>query len=243
MLWRLDRPEALRSADEELTRRLTYQPLGKYWAFPLAERLAERLRPTRVRPNAVTVASAALMLAAAAGVAAGGSGPAAAAGIALAMAIALVLDTADGRLARLQGTSSAFGRWLDEFLDEMVDLALHAAIAWAAYARDGRPVWLLLGIAYVSGKYLFRVQSSLGDELQLRGATGPGPHVSFGSGPIRRDHGLVGFIRLLGHADLRWHLWIVLAAFGRLDIALAAYAIYFPVRTFAGAIRKGWRHG
>ena len=53
---------------------------------------------------------------------------------ALALALALVLDTADGRLARLQGTSSAFGRWLDQVLDELADLALHAAIAWAAFA-------------------------------------------------------------------------------------------------------------
>ena len=239
VLWRLDRPEAILSADEELTRRLTYQPIGKFWAFPLAERLAERLRPTRVRPNAVTVASAALMLGAAAGVAVGATGPAAAAGIALAMAIALVLDTADGRLARLQGTSSAFGRWLDEFLDEMVDLALHAAIAWSAFARDGRPVWLLLGIAYASGKYLFRVQSSLGDELERRDDR---PCISrCPREPAPR--GIAGFVRLLGHADLRWHLWIVLAAFGRLDVALVAYAVYFPVRTLAGAIGKGWRHG
>jgi phosphatidylglycerophosphate synthase len=237
-LWRLDRPEAILSADEELTRRLTYQPIGKFWAFPIAEWLAERLRPTRVRPNAVTMASAALMLGAAAGVAVGATGPAAAAGIALAMAIALVLDTADGRLARLQGTSTAFGRWLDEFLDEMVDLALHAAIAWSAFARDGRPVWLLLGIAYASGKYLFRVQSSLGDELERRTNRVHLPMTS-----RARGRGIAALVRLLGHADIRWHLWIVLAAFGRLDVALVAYAIYFPVRTLAGAIGKGWRHG
>ncbi len=230
------------SADEELTRRLTYQPIGKYWAFPLAERLAEWLRPTRIRPNAVTSASAALMLVAAAIVAAGATGPAAAAGIALAMALALVLDTADGRLARLQGTSSAFGRWLDEFLDEAVDLALHAAIAWSAFARDGRPVWLLLGIAYASGKYLFRVQSSLGDELERRTNALHLPPPSRLPATKVRARGIAALVRLLGHADVRWHLWIVLAAIGRLDFALVAYAIYFPVRTLAGAIRKGWRH-
>ena len=82
------------------------------------------------------------------------------------LALALVLDTADGRLARLQGTSSAFGRWLDQVLDELADLALHAAIAWAAFGRDGRPIWLLLGIVYASGKYLFLIQSLLGDELE-----------------------------------------------------------------------------
>ena len=42
----------------------------------------------------------------------------------------------------LQGTSSAFGRWLDQVLDELADMALHAAIAWAAFSRDGRPIWL-----------------------------------------------------------------------------------------------------
>jgi phosphatidylglycerophosphate synthase len=183
------------------------------------------------------------MLAASAGVAVGATGPAACVAIALAMAIALVLDTADGRLARLQGTGSAFGRWLDEFLDEMVDMALHAAIAWSAFARDGRPVWLLLGIAYASGKYLFRVQSSLGEELEGRSNA---PHLTVPSPMLAaraRTRGIAGLVRLLGHADLRWHLWIVLAAIGRLEIALAAYAIYFPTRTLAGAIRKGWRHG
>ena len=242
VLWRLDGPESLRSAEEELTRRLTYQPIGKYWAFPLAHRLADRLRPTFIRPNAVTMASAALMLFAAAGVAVGVDSPAAAAGIAAAMALALVLDTADGRLARLQGTCSAFGRWLDEFLDEMVDLVLHAAIAWSAFARDGRPIWLMLGIAYASGKYLFRVQSILGEQLEDRRKTSATHSPTLDLLHGRRRGRLTSLVRLLGHADLRWHLWIVLAAFQRLDIALAVYAIYFPARTLAAAIRKGWRH-
>lgn len=243
VLWRLDRPEAILSADEELIRRLSYQPLGKFWAFPLAERLAERLRPTRVRPNAVTVAASALMLVAAGLVAAGSTGAGASAAIALAMAVALVLDTADGRLARLQGTASAFGRWLDEVLDELVDLVLHAAIAWAAFVRDGRPAWLLLGMLYVSGKYMFRVQSSLGDELDRAGRAGGGPHLAMPAVRGRRPRGLADLVRLIGHADLRWHLWIVLAAVGRLEIALAAYAVYFPVRAVGGAIRRGWRRG
>jgi phosphatidylglycerophosphate synthase len=161
-------------------------------------------------------------------------------GIAAAMALALVLDTADGRLARLQGTSSAFGRWLDEFLDELVDLTLHAAIAWAAFFRDGRPVWLLLGMAYASGKYLFRVQSSLGDELEGRTNTRPRHSASLREGHFIRRISEV--VRLLGHADLRWHLWIVLAAVGRLDVALAAYAAYFPARALGASIRRGWRH-
>jgi hypothetical protein len=246
VLWRLDRPEAIFSADEELTHRLSYQPIGKYWAFPLARRLAEALCPTPVRPNLVTLTSAALMLAAAGLVAtgAGAAGWIGRAAVAAAMALALVLDTADGRLARLQGTCSSFGRWLDQFLDELTDLALHAAIAWWAFRRDGVPLWLLAGILYASGKYLFLVQSTLGDELERQsGLSGPIAR-SDGStrGPVRHPRGIAGLVHLAGHADVRWHLWIILAAVGRLDLALAAYAAYFPLRTLAGAIRKGARY-
>jgi hypothetical protein len=247
VLWRLDRPESLLTAEQELTRRISYQPLGKYWAFPLARRLAERLSPTSIKPNAVTLASGTLMLWAAALIAVGRTGWISQVTVALFLALALVLDTADGRLARLQGTSSAFGRWLDQVLDELADMALHAAIAWAAFCRDGQPIWLLLGILYASGKYLFVIQSLLGDELEGPGSnpttvlatSGQGRESTRGRKRIDR---LTGLVRLLGHADVRWHLWIIFALAGRLDVALGAYAAYFPARACAGVVKKGVRH-
>jgi hypothetical protein len=244
VIWRLDQPETLLAADAELTHRLTYQPIGKYWAFPLAQRLAEALRDSPVRPNVVTLAAAALMLLAAGLVAFGPTGWTGRAAVAAAMALALVLDTADGRLARLQGTSSAFGRWLDQSLDELTDLALHTAIAWAAFVRAGAPLWLLVGMAYAAGKYLFLVQSILGDDLERRSGDRPStrdlPVLRASSGPGAR--GLVAALRGIGHADIRWHLWIALAMVGRLDLALAGYAAYFPARALAGAARKGVRY-
>jgi phosphatidylglycerophosphate synthase len=242
VIWRLDRPESLLAADEELTRRLTYQPIGKYWAFPLARRLAEALASTSVRPNMVTLAAGALMLLAA-GLVATGAGAADWIGrlaVAALMALALVLDTADGRLARLQGTSSAFGRWLDQFLDELSDMALHAAIAWWSYSRAGLSHWLVIGMLYSAGKYLFLAQSTLGDELERRSSSRT--RVSGSDGAIRHPRGVAGLAYLVGHADVRWHLWIVLAAAGRLDFALVTYAAYFPLRVLAGAIRKGARY-
>jgi hypothetical protein len=247
VVWRLDRPESLSTVEQELSRRLNYQPLGKYWAFPLADRLADRLCPTSVRPNALTIASGGLMMAAAALVGAGIGVWLTRSVVALSLAAALVLDTADGRLARLQGTSSAFGQWLDQVVDEFVDLALHAAIAWAAFRSSGLPIWLVVGIIYASGKYLFLVQSLLGNELE-EGQREPSPNASLpGIGAVS-DQGrrgidrIAAMVRLLGHADLRWHLWIVLALIGRLDVALAAYAGYFVLRSLAGVVRKGVRY-
>jgi hypothetical protein len=178
----------------------------------------------------------------------------------------------------LQGTSSAFGRWLDQVLDELADLGLHAAIAWAAFAVAGHPMWLVLGIVYASGKYLFLVQSLLGDELerQAKERNGRAQLPEGEPGPLKRwfraaaafppallrvpspqpPQGgrrsesaaqvgftwLAGLLRNIGHADVRWHLWIALAILGRLEIALLAYAVYYPSRAVAGALRKGARY-
>ena len=61
--------------------------------------------------------------------------------------------------------------------------------------------------------------------------------------PLPRSVGpLKALARWAGHADVRWHLWIVLAALGRLDVALVAYAAYFPARAFVGAVRKAAQH-
>jgi phosphatidylglycerophosphate synthase len=247
VIWRLDRPESLASVEEELKRRSTYQPLGRYWAFPLADRLAERLLETSIRPNTLTLVAAGLMLSAAGVIAAGISGWTGRIAVAVCLSLALVLDTADGRLARLQGTSSALGRWLDQVLDELADLALHAAIAWAAFARDGRPIWLVLGIVYASGKYLFLVQSLLGNELEQGWSEIVAPAQSPDRGTRCGRAGAVGermtgLVRGIGHADFRWHIWIVLALMGRLDVGLAIYANYFAVRALGGAVRKGVRY-
>jgi phosphatidylglycerophosphate synthase len=235
VIWRLDRPQGLDGAEDELIRRRTYQPIGRFWAIGPARWLAEKLSPTRIRPNAVTIASGAMVLAASALVASGGPAWASRWLASLALAVALVLDTSDGHLARLQGTTSEFGRWLDANLDELGDMALHASIAWAAFVRDGQPAWLIVGMLYAMGKYLFLVGSSTGAALEA----------STGSNSLilpKPSRGLRSLALLAGHADVRWHLWIVLAALGRLDLALVAYTLYFPIRAIAGAARKAGRH-
>ena len=234
VIWRLDSETALRGADDEYQRRLTYQPLGRFWAIAPARRLARSLAPTFVRPNMVTLASAATMFSASATVAFGSRVLAANLAAAALLALGLILDTSDGHLARLQGTTSEFGRWLDSWLDEVCDMALHMAIAWSAYANSGYVGWLMMGMMYGMGKLIFMVgvnewkaaPAALGDERE----------------PMSRSVA-ADLIRLMGHADLRWHLWIVLAVIGQLPAALAAYTLYYPSRAILGALRKGVRHG
>jgi hypothetical protein len=237
VIWRLDRPGGIEGAEAELIRRRSYQPLGRYWALGPARLLARLLCPTRVHPDQVTVASAVLMLGAAATVVLAPDVAAARGATAGALALALVLDTADGHLARLQGTASEFGRWLDSLLDELCDMVLHGAIAWCAFARDQNPAWLVAGMVYAMGKYVFRVGSESGPS--------PGENAVSQRQLDRNPGAAARAVRLAGHADVRWHLWIVLAAVGRLDATLAVYAAYFPARTLAAALRKrkAARHG
>lgn len=253
VLWRLDREHAIRNAEDELTRRRSYQPLGRFWAFPIAKAIAASLVHSPIRPNGLTLAAGFLMLAAAALVACFPSTLALQVTIAAALALALVLDTADGHLARLQGTASPFGRWLDHILDELADVSLHGAIAWAAFAQSGHPAWLVLGILYVSGKYLFLVQSIAGDELDrsksnITGGVSPSDmettRVDDDGLQITPDFRSAArsVVRALGHADFRWHLWIVLAIAGRLDVALIVYAAYFPIRSGVRGFSRGVEH-
>jgi hypothetical protein len=73
------------------------------------------------------------------------------------MWLAWLCDRVDGKLARLQGTASKLGAWLDANLDELCDVGLHAAVAWRVFVSAGETgavaPWLLA--VFVAGKYLF----------------------------------------------------------------------------------------
>jgi phosphatidylglycerophosphate synthase len=100
-----------------------------------------------VTPNAITVASGVVGLAAAAAFARGEAG-AAVAGLLLYL-VAVVLDHADGEVARLTLRDSAVGEWLDVVIDTTVHAALVLALGVASARVAG--VGLLAGGVAVAG--------------------------------------------------------------------------------------------
>ncbi|MBA3797291.1 MAG: CDP-alcohol phosphatidyltransferase family protein [Chloroflexi bacterium] len=111
--------------------RRRYQgPEGLFWIrrvnHPMGAMLALPLLPTRVTPNAVTVAGLLVHLLGALIVAL--ASPPASLLVMLAVLIiwqlAFSLDCADGQLARARGQASAFGAWFDQ----LVDVVSHAAV-------------------------------------------------------------------------------------------------------------------
>ncbi|WP_417234439.1 CDP-alcohol phosphatidyltransferase family protein [Arthrobacter sp.] len=69
--------------------------------------------------------------------------------ITLFLVVGFMLDAADGQLARLRGTTSLAGEWLDHFLDALKMVAIHSAvfICWYRF-MDIPSVLLLIPLAF-----------------------------------------------------------------------------------------------
>lgn len=105
---------------------------------PLAHLVVVPLARLRVPPPAVVLAAAACGFAAAVALADGKLLVAA-----LLVQGKTILDNADGQLARLTGSVTAFGRYLDSECDLVVNAALFAGMGWYAHA----PLAAALGFA------------------------------------------------------------------------------------------------
>jgi phosphatidylglycerophosphate synthase len=120
------------------------EPIDVWVHRPPAYLLALALLPTRISPNMVTVGS--MLLGSAAGIATFtpfiGHLPIAG----FCIFASAVLDCADGQLARMRKTSSAFGRMLDGAADYLVSAVVVGGAAWLVLRRFQEPHWVF-GIA------------------------------------------------------------------------------------------------
>lgn len=113
-------------------------PYTKYVNRPLARPVVVLSYIVGATPNQLTFLSAAIALAALAGVFLGADSATLASGgaVTAALLFAYVLDSADGRLSRVLGTSSRAGEWLDHTLDSAKLGITHAACYFVAARSD-----------------------------------------------------------------------------------------------------------
>lgn len=140
-------------------------------------------------PNGVTLLSGLVSLAGIVVVAlAGTSWPGAAAGAFLLLA-GYALDSADGQLARLTGTGSPAGEWLDHVVDSARLPLVHLGIAVALYQHGGASarwpvlVALLFGVLTSSWFFAQILATSLGDVLNRSAVAEQPAWVSFAKIP------------------------------------------------------------
>jgi phosphatidylglycerophosphate synthase len=160
-------------------RRTTEKKRDAWWTVLLVDPVATPLVRwtamwTRVTPNQITWLALLLGLGAA-GCFAVGSWGWLLAGAAL-YHLSFVLDCMDGKLARLTGTGSVFGAWLDYVFDRVRVLACAVALMGGQYARTGQVVYLWLALAvvfldmlrYVDALQIFKIRHGMRKQIKAR---------------------------------------------------------------------------
>jgi phosphatidylglycerophosphate synthase len=217
-------------------------PISRWYLRPLAGRLAGVLAPSRVRPVHVTLCGLLLSMAAVATLAARPALAPLAAGLVLA---GWFCDRLDGQLARRQGTVTRWGGWLDGNVDELADLALQSAAAWAAAGGQAGSLPLFLLAAFLGGKYLLVYGLNL--EEHLRSNDSPQPPQRHATHSLEAYSGWPRWLRtvwhLPGNADVRLHLLVVALLSGWLTAELAVVAVYYNLRWIAGYVLVARRLG
>jgi phosphatidylglycerophosphate synthase len=148
----------------------TYKNRDAWWTValvdPLASRLVRLVSPWRwVTPNRLTVAAFGIGVAAAAcfwqrdrpWLVAG----------ALLFHLSFVVDCMDGKIARLNGTGSVFGAWLDYVFDRLRVVACTVGLFGGQYARTGHLAYL-----WVGGMVVFLDMFRYLNALQMREVKG-----------------------------------------------------------------------
>jgi phosphatidylglycerophosphate synthase len=153
----------------------TYKDRDAWWTVwlvdPVAARLVWLLAPYRAcTPNRITAAAFVVGLGSA-GAFAGRTTWWLVAGAVL-FHLSFVLDCVDGKIARLNGTGSIFGVWLDFVLDRVKVLICAVALFGGQFARTGDLAYLWAGGAvifldlfrYVNSSQLAKVRAALAGE-------------------------------------------------------------------------------
>ncbi len=180
------------------------EPIDRWIHRPLADRLVVQplLPMTFISPNHVTLASGALSLAAGLGWATGQPRLAA-----VLLFGSIVLDCADGQLARRRGTASRFGRMLDGAIDGVAPTAVLLGMAFHL-SRDvhGPLPWLAAAAAGVSlGWHAVRYDAH--KSVYLGAAR---PDVRLGGAPVQDASELAAEARAC-FAKRQWWRALVLA--------------------------------
>jgi phosphatidylglycerophosphate synthase len=160
----------------EDVRSRTYKSRDAWWTVLLVDPLASRLvkftaNRTGVTPNQLTTGALFLGLGAAACFATAETtwmlvG-------ALLYHLSFVLDCMDGKVARLKGTGSVFGAWLDYIFDRVRVLACAIALMGGQYAATGDVafVWTALAVVfldmlrYLDALEIYKVRSQMRSRL------------------------------------------------------------------------------
>ncbi|MBV2362156.1 CDP-alcohol phosphatidyltransferase family protein [Streptomonospora nanhaiensis] len=168
-------------------RERTYKSRDAWWTVFLVDPLAARLvvwtaNRTSITPNQITF-GAGVLGAGSAVCFALGSWPWLVAG-ALLFHLSFVLDCMDGKIARLKGTGSVFGAWVDFVFDRIRFFGCMLALLIGQWAATGEVVYLVLApvvtfldlLRYLNGAQVAKTRQTMRQQLRAAAEGGaPAP--------------------------------------------------------------------
>jgi len=197
-------------------------------------RVTRLLLDTPLTPNQMTVIAALFGVAAILVVALGGTGwlvPGA-----LLLQIQSILDGCDGEISRLKYIRSRLGEWLDQLLDDLVNVGFFAAAGWALY-QAGWGIALPITIAGTALHIVYQI--ALYSALLVRGGGSgsvasirwPGQLDPHAPPPKPSAKGVARLLKetleMAGRRDFFTFLYLPAALLGVTGIALVWCAIVF----------------
>ncbi|WP_407564508.1 CDP-alcohol phosphatidyltransferase family protein [Streptomyces sp. 184] len=211
---------------------------SRYVNRPLGRVFAAGAYVLGLRPNHVTLLSAAVTSGGIATVALvrPGWGPALA--VYALLVVGFALDSADGQLARLRRESSAAGEWLDHVVDCAKVTAVHAAVLVSFYRFFdlSSDAWLLLPLGFQLAAVLIFCGGLLADKLKPKPAPLPDGTPALAPPPPSRlravallpvDYGVFCLVFLLLGSESAF-----LAGYTALAAAAALFLVAFMAKWF-----------
>jgi phosphatidylglycerophosphate synthase len=213
--------------------------ISRWLNRPISLRITRLLLDTSLTPNQMTCIAALFGFAGIAGVLLWGV-PWLLPG-ALLLQAQSILDGCDGEISRLKYIRSRLGEWLDQVLDDLVNLGFFAAASWVLW-QAGSTLALIIGIIGVTTHLLY--QFALYTALVTRGG-GSGSVTSIqwrSTRPVNASHRIDSrtpfmvvkeTVEIAGRRDFFTFFYIPMILLGLPEVALAWCAIIFAVSGLA----------
>ncbi len=227
-------PERLKRAEDALFRSLgkrTDGPVSRWINRPISTFVTRRLVGTSITPNQMTVVANVI---GALGVVLVFQGTWAMLALgSLLVQLQSILDGCDGEIARLKFKSSKIGEWLDNILDDQVNVGYGIALGFAATALSGQWWWTWVGIgagtAFMIHNLLFYAQLAFvhrsGNPFNFRWwFEKPGVDVTLLLAEPTLTNRIGGAFRSLVRRDVFLLAFLGLAVVGLPQIAVTWYA-------------------
>ncbi|MEU4556872.1 CDP-alcohol phosphatidyltransferase family protein [Actinoplanes sp. NPDC023936] len=158
-------------------RERTYKPVDAWWTVllvdPLASRLVRLVAPYRwITPNVLTLLATVIGVGAMVFFAIGDRWALAAG--ALMFHLSFVVDCMDGKIARLNGTGTIFGQWLDFVLDRVRVFFCAVALFGGQYVQTDNVAYLwMMSVAvfldlfrYLNGQQMAKVRRVMREQIE-----------------------------------------------------------------------------